>query len=102
MLEKQLIRFLQKQEENTVLVYLQGIIETKITIEQMQIRKEINKLILQNKEDKEGMIGFNLNQLMKITQTYENEVLLEFDLLQKVTIKTKDKTKEAITIKSNS
>ncbi len=102
MLEKQLIRFLQKQEENTVLVYLQGIIETKITIEQMQIRKEINKLILQNKEDKEAMIGFNLNQLMKITQTYENEVLLEFDLLQKVTIKTKDKTKEAITIKSNS
>lgn len=102
MVEKELIQFLQKQEENTVLVYLQGIIETKIIIEQMQIRKETNKLILQNKENKEGKIGFNLSQLMKITQIHENEVLLEFDLLQKVTIKTKDKIKEAITIKSNS
>lgn len=102
MVEKELIQFLQEQEENTVLIYLQGIIETELIIEQMQMRKEANKLILENKENKEWKIAFNLSQLMKITQMYENEVLLEFDLLQKVIIKTKDKIKEAITIKSNS
>ncbi len=102
MVEKELIQFLQEQKEETVLVYLQGIIETKIVIEQMHIKKQNNKLILENKIEKEENIGFNLSQLMKITQIHENEVLLEFDPSQKVIIKTKDKIKEAITIKSNS
>ena len=102
MVEKELIQFLQEQKEETVLVYLQGIIETKIVIEQMHIKNQNNKLILENKIEKEENIGFNLSQLMKITQIHENEVLLEFDPSQKVIIKTKDKIKEAITIKSNS
>ncbi len=94
MITKELIQFLQKQEGKDIILILQGIIIANILIEYIQIKQEDKNLIIENKVDTNVSIGFNLSQLMKITIIQENEVLLEFDQLQKITIKIIDKTKK--------
>lgn len=86
MTTEKLIKFLQKQEKKDILLNLQGIITTTIIIKNMKLLQEKNKLLLQNRENIEEIIAFNLSQLMRITNMKPNEILLEFDQLQDVTI----------------
>ena len=44
----------------------------------MKIYQKKNNLFFKSKENKETKVGFNLNQLMKISKIKENEILLEF------------------------
>ncbi len=93
---KELMKFLQNQQERNILLDLQGIVITSIIIHQMQVKKKENKLLLENKENTNNKIGFNLSQLMKITKIKENEILLEFDPLQKVMITIQDEIKKQL------
>lgn len=95
MTTEKLIEFLQKQEKKDILLNLQGIIITTILIKKMQLAQVENKLILQNEENVEEKIGFNLSQLMRITKMKKNEILLEFDQLQEVTIIIKKHNKKS-------
>lgn len=86
MTTEKLIKLLQEQEKKDILLNLQGIITTTIIIKNMKLLQEKNKLLLQNRENIEEIIAFNLSQLMRITNRRPNEILLEFDQLQEVTI----------------
>ncbi len=77
------IEFLQKQEGKDILLNTQGIITTNTRIKKMKIKKEEHNLIIENKT---SQIGFNLKQLRKISKVAENEILLEFEQLQDVSI----------------
>lgn len=81
---EEFVKILKIQNGKDTELRLQGIIDTNIKIESVQIRLEENKLFLENDFAK---IGLNLNQLMKINQIRENEILLEFDQLQNVMIR---------------
>ena len=83
---KELIEFLQKQEEKSVLLKLQGIITSTITIQKMKVKTKGKQLVLESQENEKQQIAFNISQLMKVTPVKENEILLEFDPLQNVTI----------------
>lgn len=79
----ELIKILKEQVGKEILLTLQGIIETTISINKANVRVEEKVLFLENKEQK---VGFNLSQLMKISCIKPNEFFLEFDQLQNVTI----------------
>ncbi len=79
----ELMEFLQEQKGKDIVLNLQGIIMTTIQIRQMQIQQQECNLFLENDMEK---IGFNLNQLMKISKISANEILLEFDQLQSVMV----------------
>lgn len=99
MTTEKLIEFLQTHEKKDILLNLQGIIITKMVIEKMQLMQKEKQLLLLNKENEEQSMGFNLSQLMRITKIMENEILLEFDQLQSVTIKIENTAKKAIYLK---
>lgn len=94
MTTNELVKFLQKQQERNILLNLQGIVITNLTIYQMHVKKKENKLLLENKKNTKNKIGFNLSQLMKITKIKENEILLEFDPIQKVSITIEEEIKK--------
>ncbi|MCI8383503.1 MAG: hypothetical protein HFJ33_01260 [Clostridia bacterium] len=98
MTKEELIRFLEKEQGTDIVLNLQGIMIGSLLIKCIQIRQKEKILILENKKNPQEGIGFNMSQLMKITRIQKNEILLEFDPLQKVTIKTKDKIKEAMNL----
>lgn len=81
MTREELMEFLQEQKGKDMVLNLQGIIITTIQIKQMQVRQQEHNLYLENRVEK---VGFNLNQLMKISKIKTNEILLEFDPLQSV------------------
>lgn len=86
---EELTKLLQEQEENDILLELQGIITTTIHIAQMKISYEKNSLFLENKENNREKVGFNLSQLMRIHEIEKNKILLEFDQLQSAIITIK-------------
>ena len=86
MLKEELIDFLQHQNKKDILLKMQGIITTSMIIEKCQTRQENNQLVLESTINSNKKVGLNLSQLMKITQTKINEILLEFDQLQQVII----------------
>lgn len=85
MVVDELVKILEEQKGKDIVLDLKGIVETVITIGKMQISVKDNMLFFEN-EEKAQRVGFNLNQLMKISKIKSNEILLEFDQLQSVTI----------------
>ena len=85
MVVDELVKILEEQKGKDIVLDLKGIVETVITIGKMQISVKDNMLFFEN-EEKAQKVGFNLNQLMKISKIKSNEILLEFDQLQSVTI----------------
>ena len=91
MIIENLIEFLQKKEGSNVILNIEGIVSTVIIIQQMHITQVGKKLCIESKKNSLIKVNLALTQLMKISQITENEVLLEFDYLQNVTIIFKSK-----------
>lgn len=87
MTTEEFIKYLEKQLNKNAVLELEGIIETKIKLEEIEIKNIEKSLILQSKKIKEQKVVLNLHQLMKITMLEENTILLKFDQLQTVKIK---------------
>lgn len=87
MTTEEFIKYLEKQLNKNAVLELEGIIETKIKLEEIEIKNIEKSLILQSKKIKEQKVVLNLHQLMKITILEENTILLKFDQLQTVKIK---------------
>ena len=81
-----LIKYLKEQEENNVILELEGIIETTIMINKIKIQELDKYLTIKSKEDAKQKIKINLHQLMKINTLNKKEILLEFDQLQTIKI----------------
>lgn len=81
-----LIKYLKEQEENNVILELEGIIETTIMINKIKIQELDKYLTIKSKEDAKKKIKINLHQLMKINTLNKKEILLEFDQLQTIKI----------------
>ena len=84
---EEFIKYLEKHTNKNVVLELKGIIETKIKIENIEIKNIEKFLTLQSEKIKEQKVVLNLHQLMKITMLEQNTILLEFDQLQTVKIK---------------
>ena len=84
---EEFIKYLEKHTNKNVVLELKGIIETKIKIENIEIKNIEKFLTLQSEKIKEQKVVLNLHQLMKITMLEENTILLKFDQLQTVKIK---------------
>lgn len=84
---EEFMKYLEKQTNKNVVLELKGIIETKIKIEDIEIKNIEKFLTLQSKKIKEQKVVLNLHQLMKITMLEQNTILFEFDQLQTVKIK---------------
>ena len=84
---EEFIKYLEKQLNKNAVLELEGIIETRIKIEEIEIKNIEKSLTLQSKKIKEQKVVLNLHQLMKITILEENTILLKFDQLQTVKIK---------------
>ena len=87
MTTEELIKYLEKQTNKNAVLELEGIIETRIKIEEIEIKNIEKSLTLQSKKIKEQKVVLNLHQLMKITILEEDTILLKFDQLQTVKIK---------------
>lgn len=87
MTTEEFIKYLEKQLNKNAVLELEGIIETKIKLKEIEIKNIEKSLILQSKKIKEQKVVLNLHQLMKITMLEQNTILLEFDQLQTVKIK---------------
>lgn len=87
MTTEEFIKYLEKQLNKNAVLELEGIIETRIKIEEIEIKNIEKSLTLQSKKIKEQKVVLNLHQLMKITMLEENTILLKFDQLQTVKIK---------------
>ena len=87
MTTEEFIKYLEKQLNKNAVLELEGIIETRIKIEEIEIKNIEKSLTLQSKKIKEQKVVLNLHQLMKITILEENTILLKFDQLQTVKIK---------------
>lgn len=86
MTTEELIKYLKERNGKKATLKLQGIIDTKLKIEQMNIKVQEGYLYLQSENDISSSIKLNLHQLKKISKVEEKEILLEFDQLQNVTI----------------
>lgn len=86
MLVDKFIEFLKEQENKNIVLELDGIIETTIKINQIEIEETEKFLTIKSKEDAKQKIKINLHQLMKINTLNKNEILLEFDQLQTIKI----------------
>lgn len=86
MIVDELIKYLKEQEGNNVILELEGIIETTIMINKIEIQELDKYLTIKSKEDSKQNIKINLHQLMKTNTLNENEILLEFDQLQTIKI----------------
>ena len=86
MLVDKFIEFLKEQENKNIVLELDGIIETTIKINQIEIEETEKFLTIKNKEDVKQNIKINLHQLMRINALNKNEILLEFDQLQTIKI----------------
>lgn len=84
---EEFIKYLEKHTNKNVVLELKGIIETKIKIENIEIKNIEKFLTLQSEKIKEQKVVLNLHQLMKITMLEQNTILLKFDQLQTVKIK---------------
>lgn len=84
---EEFIKYLEKHTNKNVVLELKGIIETKIKIENIEIKNIEKFLTLQSEKIKDQKVVLNLHQLMKITMLEQNTILLEFDQLQTVKIK---------------
>ena len=87
MTTEELIKYLEKQTNKNAVLELEGIIETKIKIEEIEIKNKEKFLTMQSKKINKQKIVLNLHQLMKITMLEEDTILLKFDQLQTVKIK---------------
>lgn len=86
MLVDKFIEFLKEQENKNIVLELDGIIETTIKINQIEIEETEKFLTIKSKEDVKQNIKINLHQLMRINALNKNEILLEFDQLQTIKI----------------
>lgn len=80
MTKEELIKFLEENTEKKIRLNMEGIITTTTQIEKMKVKYEDSYLCFSSK------VELNLHQLIKISKIKENEILLEFDQLQNVTI----------------
>lgn len=80
MTKEELIKFLEENTEKKIRLNMDGIITTTIQIEKMKVNYEDSYLCFSSE------VELNLHQLIKISKIKENEILLEFDQLQNVTI----------------
>lgn len=87
MTTEEFIKYLEKQLNKNAVLELEGIIETKIKIEEIEIKNKEKFLTMQSKKINKQKIVLNLHQLMKITMLEEDTILLKFDQLQTVKIK---------------
>ena len=81
-----LVKYIKEQEGNNVILELEGIIETTIMINKIEIQELDKYLTIKSKEDAKQKIKINLHQLMKINTLNKKEILLEFDQLQTIKI----------------
>jgi len=81
-----LVKYIKEQEGNNVILELEGIIETTIMINKIEIKESDKYLTIKSKEDAKQKIKINLHQLMKINTLNKKEILLEFDQLQTIKI----------------
>ena len=92
MSKDELLKYLNNQENKTVILNLEGIITLKIEIKNVIVNYNEDYILLENKKESSSNIKLNLHQLMKISKQINKEIcniILEFDQLQKVIINVK-------------
>ena len=81
---EELINILNKNDK--IEIKLEGIIDTKITIENAKTILQKEKIKILNKEEENNYVAFDIHQLMKIEEN-EKEIKFLFDQLQTAIIK---------------
>ena len=81
---EELINILNKN--NKIEIKLEGIIDTKITIENAKTILQKEKINILNQKQESNYVAFDMHQLMKIEEN-EKEIKFLFDQLQTAIIK---------------
>ena len=81
---EELINILNKN--NKIEIKLEGIIDTKITIENAKTILQKEKIKILNQKEESNYVAFDMHQLMKIEEN-EKEIKFLFDQLQTAIIK---------------
>lgn len=81
---EELINILNKN--NKIEIKLEGIIDTKITIENAKTILQKEKIKILNQKEESNYVAFDIHQLMKIEEN-EKEIKFLFDQLQTAIIK---------------
>lgn len=81
---EELINILNKNDK--IEIKLEGIIDTKITIENAKTILQKEKIKILNKKEENNYVAFDIHQLMKIEEN-EKEIKFLFDQLQTAIIK---------------
>lgn len=81
---EELINILNKNDK--IEIKLEGIIDTKITIENAKTILQKEKIKILNKEEENNYVAFDIHQLMKIEENGK-EIKFLFDQLQTAIIK---------------
>lgn len=83
---KQFENQLKHNYGSTFLVELEGIITTKIEIENVEIKIEENNIIIYDQKDKTKKVLLNIHQIMKIEKVINENYNIKFDSIQNVKI----------------
>ncbi len=81
---EELINILNKNDK--IEIKLEGIIDTKITIENAKTILQKEKIKILNQKEESNYVAFDIHQLMKIEEN-EKEIKFLFDQLQTAIIK---------------
>ena len=81
---EELINILNKNDK--IEIKLEGIIDTKITIENAKTILQKEKIKIINQKEENNYVAFDIHQLMKIEEN-EKEIKFIFDQLQTAIIK---------------
>lgn len=81
---EELINILNKNDK--IEIKLEGIIDTKITIENAKTILQKEKIKIINQKEENNYVAFDIHQLMKIEEN-EKEIKFLFDQLQTAIIK---------------
>ena len=81
---EELINILNKNDK--IEIKLEGIIDTKITIENAKTILQKEKIKILNQKEESNYLAFDIHQLMKIEEN-EKEIKFLFDQLQTAIIK---------------
>lgn len=81
---EELINILNKNDK--IEIKLEGIIDTKITIENAKTILQKEKIKILNQKEESNYVAFDMHQLMKIEEN-EKEIKFLFDQLQTAIIK---------------
>ena len=88
---KELEKTLAENKNSKIKIFLEGIINYNLEIDNAKIINEPNYISICDFKDRKQAIKFNIHQIMKIEQIDKEKFKINFDLLQTAQLKIQEK-----------